>query len=104
MSVQTEPQMQQQQQLRASAGAVGASTTTAVAVNRSRFDAFIGQGVSIKAPSAKIDMKGYLKADAKAIIVSAAGGLAGVGVSVAVAVNPSGIHDIYRNHSEWRYH
>ena len=32
-------------------------------------------------------MKGYLKADAKAIIVSAAGGLAGVGVSVAVAVN-----------------
>ena len=71
----------------ASAGAVGASTTTAVAVNRSRFDAFIGQGVSINAPSAKIDMKGYLKADAKAIIVSAAGGLAGVGVSVAVAVN-----------------
>lgn len=69
------------------AGVGGVAITVSVAVNRSRFDAFIGQGVTIRAPQAKIDMSGRLKADARAIIASVSAGLVGVGVSVAVVIN-----------------
>ena len=73
------------------AGAAGVAVPISVAVNRSRFDAFIGQGVTINAPNnapnAAIDMDGALKADARAIIVSMGAGVAGIGVSAAVAVN-----------------
>ena len=71
-----------------SGGVGAASITTAVAVNRSRFEAFIGQGVTITdSENAVIDMDSHLDATARTIIVSVTAGVVGVGVSVAVAVN-----------------
>ncbi|NCB91906.1 MAG: hypothetical protein EOM40_04945, partial [Clostridia bacterium] len=69
-------------------GATAVNVLIALAINRSRFDTYIGQGVVItESDQAAINMDTKLKADASAGIVSAAIGGTGVGVSVAIAIN-----------------
>ena len=70
-----------------SGGLVAVNAALALAINITRIDTYIGQGVVIDATSADIKVKSDFTVEADVLILSVAIGGAGVGVTVAIAIN-----------------
>ena len=70
-----------------SGGLVAVNAALALAINITRIDTYIGQGVVIDAASSNITLKSDFTVEADVLIISVAVGGAGVGVTVAIAIN-----------------